>query len=63
MLKKWQSDSTNRKKMIELGKTKKPDMNNADLFEYITGLYQYILQTYENIEEKIAGFWKEAQMD
>ena len=53
MLKNWQSDSSIRKKMIELGKTKKPDMNNTELFEYITSLYQYILQTYENIEEKM----------
>ncbi len=53
MLKNWQGSTMIRKKMLELGKAKKPDLNNTELFEHITELYQYILQTYENIEEKM----------
>ncbi len=54
ILKAWQIDNGIRKKMLQLAKAKLPDMDNGKLFEYITELYQYILQTYENIDDKMA---------
>ncbi len=53
ILKSWQLDNGIRKKMLELAKSKLPDLDNNQLFEYITELYQYILQTYENIDDKM----------
>ncbi len=53
MLKQWQNSNQIRRKVIELAKNKNQKMNKEEIFEHITDLYQYILQTYENIEEKM----------
>ena len=53
MIKKWRNDNSIRRKLIEVARSKFPNKKGDALYEGITNMYDFIYQTYEEIEEKM----------
>ena len=53
MIKRWRNDNSIRKKLIEVAKSKFPNKKGDALYESISNMYDFIYQTYEDIEEKM----------
>ncbi|MBQ8206283.1 MAG: hypothetical protein IJZ77_02345 [Bacilli bacterium] len=53
MIKKWRNDNSIRRKLIEVARSKFPNKKGDALYESITNMYDFIYQTYDEIEEKM----------
>lgn len=53
MIRRWRNDNQVRKKMLAAAKNKMPDKKADALFEEIAKMYDYIYQTYDDVEEKM----------
>ena len=53
MIRRWRNDNQVRKKMLAAAKNKMPDKKVDALFEEIAKMYDYIYQTYDDVEEKM----------
>lgn len=53
MIRKWRNDNTVKKKTLATAKTKMPNKKGDALYEEVAKMYDYIYQTYDEIEEKM----------
>ena len=53
IIKKWNNDPSVRRKMVQAAKDKNEEMKADALYEHIAKMYDYVLSTYDNIEDKM----------
>lgn len=53
MIRRWRNESSVRKKVIAAAKNKMPNKKGDAIYEEITKMYDFIFQTYDEIEEKM----------
>ena len=54
MIRKWKNQNQIRKKVLATAKNKMPNKKADALYEEVTRMYDYIYQTYDEIEEKMS---------
>ncbi len=53
LIKKWREDNSIKKKLMEAAKNKMPNLKADAVYENVTKMFDFIYQTYEDIEDKM----------